>query len=247
MRLGLAVLGCLAVVVLTTILGPPDLTGEGPLDRWRLVEGGGVGEAEPAPAEEVPVEVEEVPEPLLGIPAEVVLSMAVAIVAGALLVRSLMAARPGGVDEPDEAEEDPAGAADVDLAGVAAAAHRGLARLDELAGGEPGEVVVACWVELEQAGSGAGSARLVTDTPSDFARRLVAAVPDLDPVVLGELRRTYSTVRYGRRGADAADVARARSALQHLLLALPAARPGTSTTGTTGTTGATGTTTGVRR
>lgn len=220
------VLACLAAAVLALALGTPTVSGDGPLDRWRLGDDGPAQAPPEAAAEPVPVEVAEPPEPLLGVPEEVVLSMAVVIVAGALLVRSLLRARrPDDVPEPEAPEPDEHGAA-VDLLAVAQAARRGLRRLDEVDGGDAGEVVVACWVELELAGSRAGSGRLPTDTPTDFAHRLRAAVPALDPTVLDELRRTYSRVRYGRRPATADDVDRARAALRQLLGALPAGARG---------------------
>jgi len=223
-----ASLGCLAAVLLAGALGPPTFSSDSPLDRFRL--GGGqldtvtvdldvVSDDDP-----VPVTTRE------GIPIEVVLSLAVAVVAGALLARSVLRARHEDVDDPEEGpDEEPAGAgAAVALAAVAGAARRGLGRLGDPGSRgpgswDPGDAVLACWVELEAAGDRLGSGRAPTDTPTDFAVRLAAAVPGLDGAVLADLRRTYSRVRYGcsRPGAVGPDdVRRARAALQHLLAVL---------------------------
>lgn len=215
---------CLVAVLAATTLGPVTVSADSPLDR--LTQGGGetdgTGEAEV-------VEVEEsdalpVPERDGGIPPEVVLSMAVALVAGALLVRSLLRARPDETVAEDEEPEDRVDGGDGGvLEAVAAAARRCLDRLDGSGPGAADEAVLACWVELESAGSRLGTGRERTDTPTDFARRLAGAVPGLEGEVqhhLEDLRQVYSRVRYGSEGARPDDVDRARTALRHLLVAL---------------------------
>lgn len=213
-----AVLACLAAVLLASGLGPVAVTGDGPLDRWRLP----VDEdpaAAPEPADEAVVDTAEPDEPALGIPVEVLVAMVVTVVASALLVRAVVTARRPDDEADDEgpaAPEDRLGQT-VDLGAVAEAARRGLLRLDQVDGSDAAEVVVACWVELEVAAGRLGTGRQATDTPTEFAARLSAAVPGLDPAVLDGLRRTYSGARYGRAGTSSDDVRRARAALSHLL------------------------------
>lgn len=230
MLLAVASSGCLAAVLLAGVLGPMTFSADSPLDRLRL----GQGELDAGtelPQEESAVEVPLPAQPRGGIPVEVVLSLAAAIVAGALLVRSVLRARHDEVpDEPDEPDDELGTGNDPGaLTAVAEAARLGLARLDGAEDGNATEVVLACWVELEAAGARLGSGRARTDTPTDFARRLAAAVPGLDPDVLGDLRRTYSRVRHGGAGAvgavDAEDVRRARAALEHLLAAIEPGAP----------------------
>lgn len=218
----LALLLCLGAVVAASTAGPVTFTGEGLLDDLRPAS----GSLEAAPpveqGDELPTETREVGEPVLGVPIEVLLAVVVVIVGSALLVRSLLRARhePDPVDDEDEPVPDET--VPVDVLAVTAAARRGLQRLDGLSGRDPTEVVVACWVELELAGGASGSAHVATDTPTDFARRLAAAVPALDRADLDRLRQVYSRVRYGRDGADADDVAVARACLAGLLDAVGA-------------------------
>ena len=244
--LGVAALLCLAAVVLAGALGRPTFSADSPLDRLRLGQG---PRSDVDPAGE-PLVVVADPPPVRtddAIPAEVVLSLAATVVLGALLVRSVLRARQDEVsDDPDDnpdaddtaaddtASDDPADDDPDAVAGVAAAARCGLARLDLTDSGQAGQVVLACWVELEAAGKRLGRGRTSSDTPTDFAARLAAAVPGLDEAVLDDLRRSYSRVRFGGRapaGAAGApggpgttvgpdEVRRARAALQHLLAVL---------------------------
>ena len=242
MLLGVAALLCLAAVVLAGALGRPAFSADSPLDRFRLGQAGPGSDADPADGAVVVVD----PPPARsqeGIPVEVVVSLAVAVVLAALLVRSALRVRHDEVtDDPDPDEDimiddptadDPVADEPDAVAGVAGAARRGLAQLDLV---DPGQVVLACWVELEAAGERLGRGRTSSDTPTDFAARLAAALPGLDVAVLDDLRRSYSRVRYGRGPAGAtggtgvtgaagaagatvgpAEVRRARAALQHLL------------------------------
>jgi hypothetical protein len=218
--LALSALACLAAVLVAVALGPAAFSGDSPLDRLVLADG---TVAEPVPEAEDAVpggDRSPRPEPDGGIPVEVVLSFGVAIVAAALLARSLLRAR----SDETVAEEEPAQDAEVDdaavLEAVADAARRGLDRLQGAGATGADDAVLACWVELEAAGSRLGSGRVLTDTPTDFSERLAAAVPGLDADVLADLRSTYSRVRYGAEGARPGDVGRARAALEHLLAAL---------------------------
>lgn len=222
--LAAAVPACLVAVLLATGLGPVTFSLDSPLQRVAL--GGGPldepGDEELAQDDGPPTPVDTGADD--GIPVEVVLSMAFAIVAGALLVGSLLRARP----ETEEDEEQPADEPETGeegrlLEAVAEAARRGLDRLDGAAAGPADDAVLACWLELESAGARLGAGRDRTDTPTDFARRLEAAVPALDTAVLADLRSTYSRVRYGSGGAGPDDVRRARAALHQLLAVLPPA------------------------
>ncbi|MFC3686853.1 DUF4129 domain-containing protein [Aquipuribacter hungaricus] len=221
--LALAAAGCLAAVLLAGALGPVTFSAGSPLDRFRL-------QTQPLdqrdPVEEAVVDIAPPPAQDASIPAEVVLSLAAVVVASALLARSLLRARgdAGAEDDPDDGSPVdglPAvrpGA----LGAVAAAARDGLADLD--GGGDATAAVLACWVGLEDAAARLGRGRTPTDTPTDVARRLLAAAPGLDPVLLDDLRRTYSRARHGGpAGPD--DVRRARAALEDLLAVLSAAGP----------------------
>lgn len=230
-----AVLVCLAAVLLASGIGPVRVTGDGPLDRWRAT-GDGSAEQAPEPTDDTVVDTGEVDEPALGVPVEVLLAMVFTVVAAALLARAVLRA-PRPVDDEDEPEgQDARDDLLVDLDAVAGAARRGLVRLEEVAGAGATDVVVACWVELEVAAGRTGVGRAATDTPTDFAARLHAAAPALDPGVLTDLRNTYSRARYGSAGASADDVRRAREALRQLLHTLGRATAATtaarSTTGT---------------
>jgi hypothetical protein len=226
-----AALAALVAVLLAAALGPVTFQAGSPLDRLRL--GDGAPEAPPAQegVDEAPVEALDPPEPLLDIPAEVLVSMVAVIVASALLVRSLLRARrPPEQDDGDD-DEVPEGLVEghVDLDAVAASARRSLLRLAEVPDEQASEAVIACWVELELAGGRAGSAHRHTDSPTDFARRLAVVAPDLDDAVLDDLRRVYSRVRYGGTGATRDDVVVARTALEHLLAAIAPSRAGAPT------------------
>ncbi len=223
--LAAAALLCLGAVAGAGALGPVPLSGDSLLDR--LTEGDGSVDGPGGPGEEVGAVADDEDDLGLerdgGMPPEVVLSLLVATVAAALLVRSVLRARPAAAEQEDEDEDEPVlpGGEDEDLRdAVAGAARAGLDRLDRAGPGGADDAVLACWVELEDAGGRAGSARVRTDTPTDFAVRLQAAVPGLDPDVLADLRRTYSRVRFGPAGtAGPDDVRRARAALEHLLAA----------------------------
>ncbi|WP_380165913.1 DUF4129 domain-containing protein [Jannaschia sp. R86511] len=221
---GVAALG-LAAVVLSVLLGPPAFAPDSLLDRFRPY-----GDVEPAPEQVAPAEEAvqqvDVPEPVLGVPAEVVLVMVAVVVGTALLARSLLRAEPGeaAVEEPGlPPEDEPAAGPDVDLPAVRDAVHRGVQDLDRAGPGEAGDVVVACWLRLEAAAGDVGSGRRPADSPTDFATRLRLAAPGLDGEALLRLRSVYSRVRFsaaGPGGASVADAAAARAALGRLLASL---------------------------
>ncbi len=225
--LAVAAVACLVAVLAAASLGPVSVSADSPADR--LVLAG--RDADVLPGQEEVAAVRDdppQPEPEGGIPPEVVISLAAAIVAGGLLVRSLLLARPDPAPEDDDedgTDDDTADPGADGLEDVAAAARRALARLDAADPARSSEAVLASWVLLEEAGGRLGRGRAHTDTPSDFAGRLLSAVPDLDATALADLRRTYSRVRFGRVGAGPDDVRRCRQSLQELLAVL---EPGTA-------------------
>ncbi|MGJ7452301.1 DUF4129 domain-containing protein [Aquipuribacter sp. MA13-13] len=226
---GAAVLG-LTAVVLSVVLGPPRFARDSLLDRFRLVGDPGSAPESLEAVDDGTSQPVDVPEPLLGVPVEVVLAVLVTTVAAALLVRSLLRARhePSAAPDLDPLVEPPAGAP-VDIAGVREAVRHAARGLDE-PGRDAADVVVGCWVRLEEAGGTAGTGRRPSDTPTDFAHRLAAAVPGLDPDALLRLRAVYSRVRFGPAGATAGDVGVARAALADLVATLdPVDRTGPRT------------------
>lgn len=92
-----------------------------------------------------------------------------------------------------------------DPAAFAAAVEAGLR---ELEAGAPGEGVVACWVQLEQAAAEAGAGRAAPETPSELAGRLIDTHGvEAGPLVrLAELYREarYSTHPVPERARDEA-------------------------------------------
>ena len=96
-----------------------------------------------------------------------------------------------------------------DVAPVLTAVDAGLRRIEE---GEPGDAVIACWVLLEAAAAGAGTAPSPAETPAE----LVARVLTRHEVTAEPLRRLadlYRTARYSTHplGEDA------RAEAQHAL------------------------------
>lgn len=106
------------------------------------------------------------------------------------------------------------GAAAVEAQPDATVIHRGIAaalrRIDERA--EPGDAIVAAWVGVEEAAADSGVVRGVSETPGEFAVRIIARRSAID----GDARRLlalYERVRFGDYVATEADRADARRLL----------------------------------
>lgn len=76
---------------------------------------------------------------------------------------------------------------------VRGAVRAGLADLD--AGGDPRQVVIACWLRLERVAAAAGTARMAADTPADLVARLLAR-HRVDRRTLERFADAYRLARY---------------------------------------------------
>ncbi len=106
---------------------------------------------------------------------------------------------------------------------VADAVEEALRRLDRAAA--PTDAVIMAWLVFEEAAARRGLRRDPAQTPTEFTAGLLerSAVPPGDA---DSLRRLYSRARFSTRPVTAADVARARQALEHITGALESRRPG---------------------
>ena len=89
-------------------------------------------------------------------------------------------------------------------------------------GGDPREVVVACWVRIETAAEAVGLGRRPAETASDVARRWLAASPDRAAV--DDLAALYHLARYSSHPLTEAHRDRARTALRGALAGTGAVR-----------------------
>lgn len=113
---------------------------------------------------------------------------------------------PVGVDDRHDA--DGLTAADTALAD----AHAALA-----AGGDPREVVIACWVRLEAAAEAAGQGRRPAETATDVARRWLGAGAGADRAAVDTLAALFHEARYSTHPVTDEQRARARAALAGVL------------------------------
>lgn len=87
---------------------------------------------------------------------------------------------------------------------------RALAALDEQR--DPSNAVVQAWLGFEDAAVAAGAARRPSETPTEYAVRIIARF-DADRQAAEELVHVYEDVRFSGRPADAAAVSTARRCL----------------------------------
>lgn len=87
---------------------------------------------------------------------------------------------------------------------------RALAALDEHR--DPSDAVVQAWLGFEDAAVAAGAARRPSETPTEYAVRIIARF-DADRRAAEELVEVYEDVRFSGRSADASAVATARRCL----------------------------------
>ncbi|MCE4024486.1 MULTISPECIES: DUF4129 domain-containing protein [unclassified Microbacterium] len=129
------------------------------------------------------------------------------------MARALWIARPmsreaGSAVEVGEASAT--GEEAVDAGTIRTAAASAQEEID--AHRDPGDAIVAAWVQLEEASARAGRARVPSETPGEFALRILRRRPGLD----GELETLlglYESVRFGGERADEAARATARRCL----------------------------------
>ena len=84
-----------------------------------------------------------------------------------------------------------------------------------MAAGPVDDVVVECWVRLEEAAAGAGVERLPSETPSELAARVLADL-DAPPAAIEALLARYRTARYSHHRLDERDRAVAMDALREI-------------------------------
>lgn len=130
------------------------------------------------------------------------------------LVRALWAARPlsreaGGAG--DAGTGAVAGDESVDAGAIRSAAADAQQTID--AHRDPGDAIVAAWVHLEGAAARAGRSRHPSETPAEFALRILRRRPGVD-VELETLLRLYESVRFGGEQADENGRATARRCLE---------------------------------
>ena len=87
--------------------------------------------------------------------------------------------------------------------------------IEAMAAGPVDDVVVECWVRLEEAAAGAGVARLPSETPSELAARVLAdlAAP---AAAIDALLERYRTARYSHHRLGEQDRIVALHALQEI-------------------------------
>jgi len=143
-----------------------------------------------------------------------------------------------------EHEEPPAEELDDDL-GLLLTATSQETRRAALAEGEPRNVVVRCWVALEDAAASSGLARDPAETAAEFTRRFLG-VWDVDEASTQELAELYREARFSRHPVARATGERAVALVGsiHDQLAATRARtatadpaPATADTGAQATTG----------
>ncbi|HNJ97624.1 MAG TPA: DUF4129 domain-containing protein, partial [Ilumatobacteraceae bacterium] len=97
-----------------------------------------------------------------------------------------------------------------------------------LAGGDPTDAIIACWLQLEHDAAAAGVERRVHETSAEYAQRVVAEA-SVDPSPIGELASLYREARFSRHQLDDGHRQQARGALERVEAALRRAKVGTPT------------------
>lgn len=147
-----------------------------------------------------------------------IVALAAAILIAFLVVRALMRAWR---DRPLRRRDD--GGADFELPGGEAGEHdaaapairRGiegaLRSIEDRA--TPTDAIIAAWVGLEESAADAGLTRGRSETPAEFALRIITRRVGITDAAT-DLLRLYERVRFGGHRADEADRAAARAALK---------------------------------
>lgn len=95
--------------------------------------------------------------------------------------------------------------------------------LAALASGETEDVIVACWVRLEEAAAAAGVARAPAEAPAELAARVLAEL-GVPRAPVDTLLRLFRTARFSRRHLGETDRAAAVSALEAIRSSIAGAR-----------------------
>ena len=104
-----------------------------------------------------------------------------------------------------------------DTAVAAPAVRRGIARALEILDEDrpPDDAIVAAWLGLEDTARQAGARRAPSETPAEYAARIIRRF-ETNRSATDILLRLYEDVRFGGRHADAGSVRTARECLVHL-------------------------------
>lgn len=95
--------------------------------------------------------------------------------------------------------------------------------LGTLAAGPVDDVVIACWVRLEDAAAAAGAARQASETPSELASRVLTDL-HAPPVAVDRLLTRYRTARYSHHPLGEDDRVVAIRSLEDIRTAIVGAR-----------------------
>ncbi|WP_029145095.1 DUF4129 domain-containing protein [Microbacterium luticocti] len=135
----------------------------------------------------------------------------------ALLVVRLIRNRRRRVRRAAAVASGTGAAAVLDAQAIAPAVRRGIARalaeLDDAR--DANDAIVQAWLWLEDAARQAGAPRTPSETPAEYAVRIVRRF-EANRAAADILLRLYQDVRFGGRTADAATVRTARECLEHL-------------------------------
>jgi hypothetical protein len=149
------------------------------------------------------------------------LALAAVIVVVIMLVRALARAwrdrplrtREGATTSFDLEEQAAAPEPEVSAPMIRRGIHGALREIDERS--IPGDAIIAAWVGLEESAADAGLTRGVSETPSEFALRIITTRSGISDAAR-ELLRLYERVRFGGHVADEGDRDCARRALEQI-------------------------------
>jgi len=206
------------LVVLVTASGNVPLATEGS-GGWHLDRRGTPTEPrqldDQRPISDLPAESRIPGEGVLAVIAQtvvIVLGVTAVLLIGRTLLR-LSRREPEPFDPlPEEHWPEPA-------AEMTDAVQAGLAALT---GGPVDEVIVACWVRLEEAAAAAGVGRRAAETSAELASRVLTDLHAPEAAVEDLLRR-YRQARYSHHSLDEADRAAAVGALEEIRTAIAGA------------------------
>ncbi|WP_194419875.1 DUF4129 domain-containing protein [Microbacterium abyssi] len=212
-------LGLFAIVMLaasvqgTPTIRPPDLA-QVDGEPFEVPEPTASPSGSPAP---LPEPGSDLVEAIIGV-IFLIFALVAATLIAILVVRALMRAwreRPlqrrddGGVafEMSGEGLQEPDAAAPAIRRGIDGA----LRSIEERA--TPTEAIIAAWVGLEESAADAGLTRGRSETPAEFALRIITRRAGITQAAT-ELLRLYERVRFGGHVADEVDRAAARAALK---------------------------------
>lgn len=119
--------------------------------------------------------------------------------------------RAVAVEGPPDTTPAGALAAEPDLASLVRGAEAAESILAET-GGEPRDLILRCWLALEEAAAASGAARRPSDSPTEFTG-LVLLATQADPASVDTLLRLYHQARFSRHPITDDEVRSARAAV----------------------------------